>query len=160
MCGNANGRDWQVSGEIVSEWTGHGVVLEFLAIVARNVFHSNFATNASSRHRSALRLGFATSALANRQFPSGIIRTRCERTPMKTVAIELDDPVYENLVRFARRHRQSEDSVVGEAIQSYCQSGRETALNWLSLPPLDVGEFRECGPDDDLLGEMLDDSRH
>jgi hypothetical protein len=31
--------------------------------------------------------------------------------------------------------------------------------NWLSLPPLDVGEFRELRPEDDLLGEMLDDPR-
>lgn len=30
---------------------------------------------------------------------------------------------------------------------------------WLSLPPLDVGEFRELNAEDDLLGEMLDDSR-
>ena len=32
--------------------------------------------------------------------------------------------------------------------------------SWLSLPPLDVGQFRELTSDDDLLGEMLDDSRN
>ncbi len=32
-------------------------------------------------------------------------------------------------------------------------------VDWLSLPPLDVGEFRELTAEDDLLGEMLDDSR-
>jgi len=31
--------------------------------------------------------------------------------------------------------------------------------SWLSLPPLDVGQFQELRPDDDLLEEMLDDSR-
>jgi hypothetical protein len=31
-------------------------------------------------------------------------------------------------------------------------------VDWLSLPPLDVGEFRELTSEDDLLGEMLDDS--
>lgn len=31
--------------------------------------------------------------------------------------------------------------------------------SWIDLPPLDVGEFRELTSDDDLLGEMLDDSR-
>jgi len=31
--------------------------------------------------------------------------------------------------------------------------------DWLSLPPLDVGGFREFTSEDDLLGEMLDDSR-
>ena len=32
--------------------------------------------------------------------------------------------------------------------------------SWLSLPPLDVGEFQDVTDDDDLLGEMLDDSRN
>ncbi len=32
-------------------------------------------------------------------------------------------------------------------------------VDWLSLPPLNVGEFRELTSEDDLLGEMLDDSR-
>jgi hypothetical protein len=31
--------------------------------------------------------------------------------------------------------------------------------DWPSLPPLDVGKFREFTAEDDLLGEMLDDSR-
>lgn len=31
--------------------------------------------------------------------------------------------------------------------------------SWLALAPLDVGQFREPTPDDDLLTEMLDDSR-
>ena len=30
---------------------------------------------------------------------------------------------------------------------------------WPFLPPLDVGKFRELTSEDDLLGEMLDDSR-
>jgi hypothetical protein len=32
-------------------------------------------------------------------------------------------------------------------------------ISWLSLPPLDVGEFRGPSAEDDLLGEMLDDAR-
>lgn len=31
--------------------------------------------------------------------------------------------------------------------------------SWLSLPPLDVGEFRGLSAEDDVLGEMLDDAR-
>lgn len=31
-------------------------------------------------------------------------------------------------------------------------------VNWLSLSPLDVGEFRELTAEDDLLGQMLGDS--
>jgi hypothetical protein len=34
-----------------------------------------------------------------------------------------------------------------------------TRVDWLSLPPLDVGEFRELTAEDDLLEEMLDDTR-
>ena len=30
--------------------------------------------------------------------------------------------------------------------------------DWFSLPPLDVGRFRELTSDDDLLAEMLDDA--
>lgn len=30
--------------------------------------------------------------------------------------------------------------------------------SWLSLPPLNVGQFQEPTSDDDLLAEMLDDS--
>ncbi len=36
---------------------------------------------------------------------------------------------------------------------------RPPRLSWLSLPPLDVGEFREPSAEDDLLAEMLDDPR-
>jgi hypothetical protein len=32
-------------------------------------------------------------------------------------------------------------------------------VSWFSLPPLDVGRFRELTADDDLLAEMLGDSR-
>jgi hypothetical protein len=32
-------------------------------------------------------------------------------------------------------------------------------VSWLSLPPLDVGKFRELSAEDDLLAEMLDESR-
>ena len=37
--------------------------------------------------------------------------------------------------------------------------GGQRRVSWLSLPPLDVGEFHELTAEDDLLGEMLDDSR-
>ena len=39
------------------------------------------------------------------------------------------------------------------------QSSRQQP-SWLALPPLDVGRFREVIGEDDLLGEMLDDSRN
>jgi len=32
-------------------------------------------------------------------------------------------------------------------------------VDWLSLPPLQVGDFRELSAEDDLLAEMLDDAR-
>ena len=37
--------------------------------------------------------------------------------------------------------------------------GAQQRTDWLLLPPLDVGGFREVIAEDDLLGEMLDDSR-
>ena len=38
-------------------------------------------------------------------------------------------------------------------------SGSPRPQSWLSLPPLDVGQFRQPTSEDDLLAEMLDDSR-
>ena len=38
-------------------------------------------------------------------------------------------------------------------------AGGPQPQSWLSLPPLDVGQFHELTADDDLLAEMLDDSR-
>ena len=38
--------------------------------------------------------------------------------------------------------------------------GPDAKIEWPFLPPLDVGELRPLTPEDDLLGEMLDDSRH
>ena len=37
--------------------------------------------------------------------------------------------------------------------------GGQPRGSWLSLPPLNVGQFRELTPNDDVLAEMLDDSR-
>ena len=38
-------------------------------------------------------------------------------------------------------------------------SSPQQMQSWLTLPPLDVGKFEEPASDNDLLGEMLDDSR-
>ncbi len=47
----------------------------------------------------------------------------------------------------------------GTPVQVVLLQPAETPVSWLSLPPLDVGRFREVAPKDDLLAEMLDDSR-
>lgn len=39
------------------------------------------------------------------------------------------------------------------------RDGPPQGRSWLSLAPLDVGTFQEPTRDDDLLAEMLDDSR-
>lgn len=47
----------------------------------------------------------------------------------------------------------------GTRVQVTPVAGCQQRVNWLSLPPLDVGEFRELTAEDDLLAEMLDDPR-
>ena len=47
----------------------------------------------------------------------------------------------------------------GTRVQVTPMAGVHERVNWLSLPPLDVGEFRELSAEDDLLAELLDDSR-
>ncbi|NLX95316.1 MAG: hypothetical protein GXY83_03995 [Rhodopirellula sp.] len=48
----------------------------------------------------------------------------------------------------------------GTAVEVVFLQPAETPIRWLSLPPLDVGRFREVTSQDDLLAEMLDDSRN
>ena len=47
----------------------------------------------------------------------------------------------------------------GTSVEVRPISSPQQRPSWLSLPPLDVGRFQEVTDDDDLLGEMLDDSR-
>ena len=47
----------------------------------------------------------------------------------------------------------------GTAVEVTPVQPQASRPSWLSLPPLDVGSFREVTSDDDLLEEMLDDPR-
>jgi hypothetical protein len=47
----------------------------------------------------------------------------------------------------------------GTRVQVTPFADTQQRVDWLSLPPLDVGEFHELSTEDDLLAEMLDDSR-
>lgn len=47
----------------------------------------------------------------------------------------------------------------GTAVEIIPLPSTPAQVDWFALPPLDVGEFRAPTSEDDLLGEMLDDSR-
>ncbi len=77
---------------------------------------------------------------------------------MKTMSITLPDPVYENLLAHARGQQRSPDEVVAEAIRGYRPQQVPARVSLFDLPPLDLGTMTPV-EDEDLLGEMLDDSR-
>jgi hypothetical protein len=77
---------------------------------------------------------------------------------LKTVSITLPDPIYEDLMSWARGQQRSPDEVVVEAIRAYRLEHIDSPISLFALPPLDLGPM-SLVQDDDLLGEMLDDSR-
>jgi hypothetical protein len=77
---------------------------------------------------------------------------------MKTVSITLPDPVYADLMSYARGQQRSADEVVAEAIRAFGIQADRPRVSFFDLPPLDLGTMFPV-EDDDLLGEMLDDSR-
>jgi hypothetical protein len=77
---------------------------------------------------------------------------------MKTISIQLPDHIYQAVTQYAQDHNQSAAQVVVEAVNRWRLERQQAPPSLLSLPPLDLGPMRPLA-DDDLLGEMLDDSR-
>ena len=77
---------------------------------------------------------------------------------MKTVSLNLPEPVYEHLLCCADRQGRSPDEVASEAIGAYHPQQSQGSISLFDLPPLDLGAML-LYEGDDSLGEMLDDSR-
>jgi hypothetical protein len=75
---------------------------------------------------------------------------------MKTITVNVSEPVYEEFQAYARRHDRTTAELIREAMEAYRQRlvGRRGSLR--SLAPLDVGRVkRPLAAEDDLLDEML-----
>lgn len=79
---------------------------------------------------------------------------------MKTITINVSEPVYEEFRMFAKKMDRKTSELIREAMEEYRNSRilRQTTLR--DLKPVSVGgAIAPITSDDDLLGEMLDDAR-
>lgn len=75
---------------------------------------------------------------------------------MKTITINVSEPVYLEYQAYARRHDRTTTELIREAMEAYRQRWVERHGSLRSLMPLDLGAVkRPLSNDDDLLGEML-----
>jgi hypothetical protein len=77
---------------------------------------------------------------------------------MNTISVDVPDPVYRDFQDYAKRVDRPAAELVREAMELY----REQKIvpkrrSLLDMPTVFVGEIlKPLGPDDDLLGEMLE----
>ena len=75
---------------------------------------------------------------------------------MKTITLNVSEPVYEAYQAHARRHDRTTAELIREAMEAYSQRWAERSGSLSDLPALDLGEVRRpLSADDDLLDEML-----
>jgi hypothetical protein len=79
---------------------------------------------------------------------------------MKTITVDVPDPVYSDFQAYAKRVDRTESELIREAIELYReQKIAPKRLSLLDMPTFSVGKIlKPLGPDDDLLGEMLEGS--
>lgn len=76
---------------------------------------------------------------------------------MKTITINVSEPVYRDFVEHARRQDRPASELIREAMEVYRNLHIRPRPSLKDLRPLALGKIRKpVGSDDDLLGEMLD----
>jgi Arc/MetJ-type ribon-helix-helix transcriptional regulator len=79
---------------------------------------------------------------------------------MKTITVNVSEPVYEDFQMFARKVDRKASELIREAMELYRQQYIHRSTSLKDRRPANVGgKIRPITQDDDLLGEMLDDSR-
>jgi hypothetical protein len=76
---------------------------------------------------------------------------------MKTISVNVSEPVYEDFVEYARRTDRTAAELIREAMELFRAQRIAARSSIKTLGPLDLGEVigpLEC--EDDLLGEMLE----
>lgn len=79
---------------------------------------------------------------------------------MKTITVNVSEPVYEEFRMFAKKVDRKTSELIREAMEEYRDARilRKTSLR--EVKPVSVGGAIEpITGEDDLLGEMLDDTR-
>lgn len=79
---------------------------------------------------------------------------------MKTITINVSEPVYEEFREYSRRTDRSISEIIRQAMEEFSNQRVRGAGSMKDIPPLSVGAMiRDIGPTDDTLSEMLDDLR-
>jgi len=77
---------------------------------------------------------------------------------MNTITVDVPDPVYRDFQDYAKRVDRPAVELFREAMELYReQKIVPKRMNVLDIPTFSVGKIlKPLGPDDDLLGEMLE----
>ena len=78
---------------------------------------------------------------------------------MRTITINVSDPVYADFRRAARAMGRPTSELIREAMEDYRRTRLQPRSGLQHFEPVSVGRvLRPLSSDDDLLGEMLDTS--
>ena len=79
---------------------------------------------------------------------------------MRTITINVSEPVYEDFRQFARKMDRKTSELIREAMELYRQQHMQRQTSLRDRRPASVGgPIQPLTSDDDILGEMLDDAR-
>ncbi|MEO0415127.1 MAG: hypothetical protein AAF226_09275 [Verrucomicrobiota bacterium] len=79
---------------------------------------------------------------------------------MKTITVNVSEPVYHEFQAFASKQSRKTSEVIREAMEEYRKNHIERKTSLYQRRPSSVGGLiAPLTSDDDLLEEMLDDSR-
>ncbi len=79
---------------------------------------------------------------------------------MKTITVNVSEPVYEEFQRYARKVDRKASELIREAMEQYRQLHMQRRTSLRDRRPVSVGgPIQAITAEDDLLEEMLDDTR-
>lgn len=77
---------------------------------------------------------------------------------MKTITINVSEPVYRDFQEHARQHDRTASELIREAMEEFRERKMRPRTSLRDLRPVSVGAvLRGMEPDDDLLAEMMGD---
>lgn len=79
---------------------------------------------------------------------------------MKTITIKVSEPTYREFQQFAKQRDRSTSELIRQAMEEYRERHMRPRPSLRNIEPTSVGKvLKPLGPDDDTLGEMLNDLR-
>lgn len=79
---------------------------------------------------------------------------------MKTITINVSEPVYQEIKEYARRQDRTASELIREAMATYMRDRVHGGTSLRNQSPVHLGKVKKVlTRNDDLLGEMTDDSR-